>query len=285
MLKPKYRSLEEAHADYRAKLHGLDVRYPKDTTIIESKPVAKPAEKREEAPAKAAQAMLEHAPLSRYSTSSSALDSFRVLAGLVERENVPWDPGRFGTTKFNERILAEAGGFGVAGTGRTGSWGGYASGTRAEDSEGGAPSAAPAQEGNHVAWGKKISKDSMFKSFFFKHNRGGMPGSARVKAHQDLHQHHTKTAASLGQLSDSAIKKGDRKGAVALKHMQKMHGEIAALHGQNKHHRMFESFDGTSIDQYISENAPKVAASAGKFSMGPAVEVQTEDEYEDDYED
>jgi hypothetical protein len=41
------------------------------------------------------------AHLSRYRTSRSALQSFRVLAGLEEGVMMPRDPGLFGTTRFN----------------------------------------------------------------------------------------------------------------------------------------------------------------------------------------
>lgn len=50
---------------------------------------------------------VDPAPLSRYQTESSAIHSFRVLAGLEETELLPRDPGLSGTTRLTGAYLAE----------------------------------------------------------------------------------------------------------------------------------------------------------------------------------
>lgn len=108
MLKPRYKSLSEAVKDYKEMLLGMDERHPKDQTIAESRKSERPASLTESKTEKPTKVRLEHAPLSRYSTPASAMDSFRVLAGLTEREAMPWNPGVVGTTKTNQQILSEA---------------------------------------------------------------------------------------------------------------------------------------------------------------------------------
>jgi len=74
-----------------------------------------------------------------------------------------------------------------------------------------------------------------------------------------------------------------------------MHHEIGTLHTQKKHHRMFESTDGTSVDLTLMEQWPAIARSVGQYSLGNVSEwkkskpvVADDDEcmeYEEEYED
>lgn len=57
------------------------------------------------------QAMKQSAPAGQQQAASMEsvdLDQFRLLAGLTERVDLPWDIGRFGTTKHNVTMIAEA---------------------------------------------------------------------------------------------------------------------------------------------------------------------------------
>lgn len=101
MLKPKFKNLSEMLNEYRHLM--VDIGTVPPSTKQEKKPVV--AESKVET--KAAP-LAERAPLSQYSSSKRALDSFRVLAGMEEREIMPWDPGLSGTTRYDNGVLAEA---------------------------------------------------------------------------------------------------------------------------------------------------------------------------------
>jgi hypothetical protein len=244
MLKPKYSTLSEAVADYKSLLGALDVRHPKDPSVLEGAERAQAKAKKaslsesvqriDQKPV--AKVQIEHS--SRYTSSQTAMDSFRVLAGMTHQELMPRDPGMLGTTRHTAAILSEAGGLGQAGTGRQGSWGGQIAGMPEDAGESGMTAQKPQ---NHLMFGQKISQKAKNKSYFFRHNKHEMPPDARIKAHADLAAHHQATAHQLGQLSASATKRGDHEGAASLTDLQRQHHEISALHTARKHHKMFES--------------------------------------------
>lgn len=106
MLKPRFKTYEEMVQDFSWRIRKLDEDNPKDPTILEhKKPTPKPVI--ESKPEAKVVIKAEAARLSRYSSASRALDSFKVLAGLTEREMMPWNPGITAETRTAE-MMAEA---------------------------------------------------------------------------------------------------------------------------------------------------------------------------------
>lgn len=101
MLKPKYKTTEELVADFNSNIRYLDRYDRKDTTLLpveqkqSGKPITESVKVVEARPA----AKAEVVKLSKYSTSKTAIDSFRVLAGLEERVLEPWNCGIVAETR------------------------------------------------------------------------------------------------------------------------------------------------------------------------------------------
>ncbi len=103
MSKPRYRDFGEYKAEFSAVLQGLDKRTPKDPTIVPKQIVE---QKAAPAPAKAKPRVLaEAARYSKYSSPEKAMDSFRVLAGLEDRQMMPWNPGIVGETRSVSTLM------------------------------------------------------------------------------------------------------------------------------------------------------------------------------------
>ena len=236
MLKPKYRTLSAAIVDFNGLLRGLDERHPKDTTIIKPVAPAKPVTESRGAEVKPVP-MLEHAPLSKYSSSKSALNSFRVLAGLEERVIMPWDAGVVGTTRHNRDILAEAD---VA----------VAASPEPDPEPAAEPEPKQDTTPNHLKYGRKISDSAMLSSKILqrehrKHqtNRHAMPMDAAkaqdqefAARHESHGRGHAMVAKALHKLSRAALKRGDRRGGVELAHRGKLHSAIAEHHAKRSFH-------------------------------------------------
>lgn len=109
-LTPRYKNLSSMVEGFYSLLNDMEELNPKDPTlrkpVVESKPKAAPVV--ESKPVKA-KVIAEAAPLSQYSSSKGAVNSFRVLAGLEEREISPWDPGIFGQTKTVQEMKEDYG--------------------------------------------------------------------------------------------------------------------------------------------------------------------------------
>lgn len=109
---PKYGSIKEALADFNSQLEKMEGQYERGPGLLLREHDHPRAPKKEELkesvqPEKKAKVVAENA--TRYSNPKSAMDSFRVLAGLEEREIMPWNPGVVGSTKSNLQIMEEAG--------------------------------------------------------------------------------------------------------------------------------------------------------------------------------
>lgn len=111
MLKPKFKNMSELLREFNESLRYMDKDMPKDKTLLkqEESKAHKAAPIVESAPAPSAPVQAEAAPLSRYTSSKSALNSFRVLAGLEERELSPWNPGILGETRTVKKLQEDFG--------------------------------------------------------------------------------------------------------------------------------------------------------------------------------
>lgn len=116
MLKPRYHSMKELLEDHASLCRGMDEMNPKDRTLpgyYEKQRQIQLAEQRqayaekqkqqqlltEEAQRQAEVPRPEQAHMSRYSSHAKALHSFKVLAGMIEEEIMPRDPGLLSSTR------------------------------------------------------------------------------------------------------------------------------------------------------------------------------------------
>ena len=105
MLKPRFKDKAHLVAEFNSALRYLDQDSPKDPTIV-PKQVASKKPVMESRQVQEKPVMLaEAAPLSRYSSPGRATDSFRVLAGLEQREMSPWNPGIVGETRTVKNLM------------------------------------------------------------------------------------------------------------------------------------------------------------------------------------
>lgn len=110
MLKPRFKNMADMLNEFKASLEYMDKDMPKDTSLLkkEKQPEARPvveSVQRESKP----KVLAEAAPLSRYSSVEAAKNSFRVLAGLEEREVSPWNPGILGESRTVRQIQEDFG--------------------------------------------------------------------------------------------------------------------------------------------------------------------------------
>ena len=116
MLKPRYANMKDLLEDHASLCRGMDEMNPKDRTLPGLR-----AKQRQEAYDQEQQRLQERreqqhqqqlleesqravprpeqARMSQYSSSSRALHSFKVLAGMIEEEIMPRDPGLLSTTR------------------------------------------------------------------------------------------------------------------------------------------------------------------------------------------
>ena len=102
--------------DHASLCRGMDEMHPKDRTLpgyYEKQRQEQLAEQQqqwveqqkqqqmlaEDHQRQASTARPENAPMSRYSNQARALHSFKVLAGMIEEEIMPRDPGLLGSTR------------------------------------------------------------------------------------------------------------------------------------------------------------------------------------------
>lgn len=100
-LKPRYKTISEMVKNYYQMLNGMEDLNPKDPTLAKpnSKPLVEAKDKVKTITEVKPAVKADVAHMSKYKTEEAVMRSFRVLAGLTEREISPWDPGVVGTTK------------------------------------------------------------------------------------------------------------------------------------------------------------------------------------------
>lgn len=101
-MKSRYKNASEYMAEYKSLLRDLDRQNPKDPALAPkaAPQVVESVEVETRKPVKA-----ERAFLSKYSSPKRAMDSFRVLAGLEERQIMPWNPGIVGETRTPQAMM------------------------------------------------------------------------------------------------------------------------------------------------------------------------------------
>jgi len=116
MLKPRYTSMSDLLAEHDSLCRGMDEMHPKDRTLPgfrekerqralaeEQRQQAEAAQKEQQLTEERRQltevARPEQAHMSRYSNRDRALHSYKVLAGIIDEEIMPRDPGLLGTTR------------------------------------------------------------------------------------------------------------------------------------------------------------------------------------------
>ncbi len=116
MLKPRYHSMKDLLEEHASLCRGMDGMHPKDRTLPGfyenqrqlhlAEQYQREAEQRkqqqvltEEARRQASTPRPEQARMSRYSSHDKALHSFKVLAGMIEEEVMPRDPGLLSSTR------------------------------------------------------------------------------------------------------------------------------------------------------------------------------------------
>jgi hypothetical protein len=109
MLKPRFKNMTEMLKEFNDSLRDMDRDRPKDRTLLSEKKTERAPVIVEDAPAPKTFVQAEAAPLSKYSSSSAAMSSFRVLAGLEEREMSPWNPGILGETRTVKKMQEDFG--------------------------------------------------------------------------------------------------------------------------------------------------------------------------------
>lgn len=108
--KPKFKDMKSMLKEFNESLRLLDADRPMDASLLKKEAKKAPTQAlTESAPAPKTYVLAENAPLSRYSNSKSALSSFRVLAGLEEREISPWNPGILGETRSVRQLKEDFG--------------------------------------------------------------------------------------------------------------------------------------------------------------------------------
>lgn len=109
MLKPKYKTVSDLVEDFNSNIRYLDKYIQMDQSLLEKETKVRPLA--ESAPVKAdpkPEIKAEAVKLSKYSSPEKALDSFKVLAGMVESEREPWNPGICAETRTVGQILEDA---------------------------------------------------------------------------------------------------------------------------------------------------------------------------------
>ena len=116
MLKPRYRSMKALLEDHASLCRGMDGMNPKDRTLPawqeqQRHEAEQRARQLQEARRQEQQVLTENAErqrqvarpdqahMSRYGSSSAAMHSFKILAGMIEEEIMPRDPGLLSTTR------------------------------------------------------------------------------------------------------------------------------------------------------------------------------------------
>lgn len=222
MLKPRYGNVKDAVADFKSLLGELDVRHPKDPTLRtesrqEPKPAAKPA------PEGKPRALAEHAPLSRYTSQNSALQSFRVLAGLEERDVMPWDSGVVGTTRHTKNIMSDVLNESQSSTEDLILENMLARQPLAEDMS--------PEERSHAEVGEKswsgahaLHKHVMAKHYIKQHETiPGMHPDKKALHLSNMADERRHASKWLKHASDKALGSGDRKSAIKFAHWSRLH--------------------------------------------------------------
>ncbi len=102
-MKPKYQNMAECVAEFNSLLRNK----LRDPAPVKAVPVvAQLTENTEVVKKRVVKA--EAVRNSRYSSSAKAMDSFRVLAGLEERDLMPWNAGAGAETRTNGTVLTDA---------------------------------------------------------------------------------------------------------------------------------------------------------------------------------
>ncbi len=116
MLKPRYYNMKDLLEEHASLCRGMDEMHPKDRTLpgyYEKQRQEHLAEQHRQAAEQAKQQQMlseenqrqaetpraEQAHVSRYSSHDRALHSFKVLAGMIEEEIMPRDPGILSSTR------------------------------------------------------------------------------------------------------------------------------------------------------------------------------------------
>jgi cell division septum initiation protein DivIVA len=110
--KPKFSNIDEMLNDFSYKITEMDRWRSKDKSLIKSeqKPVVKVPEITESNKSvKAKTIKAEQTKHGAYSKANKAIESFKVLAGLTEREVNLWNPGLLGTTKPTHQLMSDFG--------------------------------------------------------------------------------------------------------------------------------------------------------------------------------
>jgi hypothetical protein len=105
---PKFESLDDMLGDFDYKITEMDRWRSKDVSLLPKQEAKKPVVKTALTESKRAP-KAEVTQKSRYSTPNKAIESFKVLAGLTEREVNLWNPGLLGTTKPTHQIMEDFG--------------------------------------------------------------------------------------------------------------------------------------------------------------------------------
>lgn len=110
MLKPRFKNMADMISEFKESLEYMDKDMPKDASLLKKRPAAKSVMVTESVVTETRPVpKAEAAPLSKYSSRSAALESFRVLAGLTEREMSPWNPGILGETRTVKKLQEDFG--------------------------------------------------------------------------------------------------------------------------------------------------------------------------------
>jgi hypothetical protein len=99
MLKPRYRTVKEAIKDFKSSLKGMDEFDARGPGVLFDRQAEELTESAQ--PLKKEERSAATPQLPRH------LEGFRKLAGLTEREDLPWDSG-IGNTKHAETLMDEA---------------------------------------------------------------------------------------------------------------------------------------------------------------------------------
>ena len=116
MLKPRYTSMKDLLEEHASLCRGMDEMHPKDRTLPgfrerERQRALAEDHRRQTESARQQQQLTEErrqltetarpeaAHMSQYSDHQRALHSFKVLAGMIEEEIMPRDPGLLATTR------------------------------------------------------------------------------------------------------------------------------------------------------------------------------------------
>ena len=116
MLTPRYFSMKDLLEDHASMCRGMDGMNPRDRTLpayqAEQRAIAERQQQQLQEDRRREQQVLtenterqrqvarpEVAHMSQYGSSSAAMHSFKVLAGMITEEVMPRDPGLMGTTR------------------------------------------------------------------------------------------------------------------------------------------------------------------------------------------